>query len=398
MPALQSESPAVHPTVSAPIADPLRLAFVMHAMQVAGAEVLVTRIIHQLRGLITPTVVCLDAIGQLGHELQREGVEVLCLNRRSGRDLKLAGRLARALTERRIELVHAHQYTPFFYSALAKLWGKRSFELIFTEHGRHYPDVVSAKRRWINRLVLSRLANSVNACCRFSANALANLDGFTAAKIDVIYNGVDAEEFRPAEDRGAIRRDLGLKPDRKYAAMIARFHPVKDHATLLRGFQHAAAACPNVDLILVGDGPERAKFESLTAELGLVERVQFWGVRSDVARILQAMDVFVLSSISEAASLTLLEAMASGRPVVVGNVGGNPEIVTDGVEGLLFERQQPEQLAAALIKLFTDNNFSQQAGDAGRERVLKDFQWSGTMAKYEALYRQVAARQQGRSA
>ena len=122
-----------------------------------------------------------------------------------------------------------------------------------------------------------------------------------------------------------------------YIAMVARFHPVKDHAMLLHAFGQAAARA-DVDLLLVGDGKLRGPLESLVASLGLTGRVRFLGVRPDVPDLLRAVDVFALTLVSEAASLTLLEAMASRLPVVVTAVGGNPEIVREGVEGLLVPR------------------------------------------------------------
>ncbi len=139
-----------------------------------------------------------------------------------------------------------------------------------------------------------------------------------------------------------------------YLACVARFHPVKDHATLLRAFAAVAAARDNVDLLLVGDGPLRGELERLTRQLGIQSRVRFLGVRSDVPDLLRAVDLFTLTSVSEAASLTLLEAMASFLPVVVTAVGGNPEIVRHEKEGLLVPRADAPATAAALLRLLGD--------------------------------------------
>src|SRR5262249_11894338 len=145
---------------------------------------------------------------------------------------------------------HAHQYTPFFYGALAARRSRRRPPVIFTEHGRHYPDVVSRQRRWANRLILGRLATRVNAVCEFSARQLSRLDGFRADRITVIENGIDPEQYGRAADLASARAQLGLDPARRYIAMIARFHPVKDHATLLRAFAETARSRSDVDLLL----------------------------------------------------------------------------------------------------------------------------------------------------
>ena len=177
-------------------APPVRVGFVLHVMQVAGAEVLVAETIRRLGERIDPVVLCLDGIGQLGEALQAEGISVVALARRPGLDLGVAYRLAAEIRRRQLEVVHAHQYTPFFYAALAKLLMKRKPHLIFTEHGRHYPDTVSWKRRTLNRLLLARLADDINGVCHFSADSLAKVDGFGARQITVIPNGIDLPLYR----------------------------------------------------------------------------------------------------------------------------------------------------------------------------------------------------------
>ncbi len=370
---------------------PLRLGFIMHVMQVAGAEMLVAETIRRLAGRIDPVIFCLDAVGALGEQLQAEGVEVVYLGRRPGRDWRMVWRLAHELRTRRIEVLHAHQYTPFFYAALAKSWIRRRPRLIFTEHGRHYPDVVSRLRRAANRLVLHRFANAVNACCAFSAKSLHAVDGFPERCIEVIENGIDLSRYGRAADRAELRVRLGLDPDRRYIAMVARFHPVKDHAMLLHAFGQAAARA-DVDLLLVGDGKLRGQLESLVASLGLTGRVRFLGVRPDVPDLLRAVDVFALTSVSEAASLTLLEAMASRLPVVVTAVGGNPEIVREGVEGLLVPRGDAAAAGAAILRLLDNPAQAAAMGAAGRARVEERYRLSQTIEAYWQLYRRLGRR------
>jgi glycosyltransferase involved in cell wall biosynthesis len=361
-------------------------------MQVAGAEVLVTEAIHRLRGRIDPVVFCLDGVGPLGERLLAEGVPVLSFGRRPGRDLRVSWRMAREVRARRVEVVHAHQYAPFFYAALARLLSGTSPRLIFTEHGRHFPDVVSSRRRAANRLVLDHLAEAVNAVCAFSARSINRMEGFAGARIEVIENGIELERYGGAADRAALRRRLGLEEHRRYVANVARFHPIKDQAMLLRAFRVVAQRRPDVDLLLVGDGLLRPDLERLTRELGLEGRVRFLGVRRDVPDLLQAVDVFALTSISEAASLTLLEAMASGLPVVVTAVGGNPEIVRHGREGLLVPRGDAEATAAALLRLLDEPAAATVMGQAGRDRVRERYQLQQTIEAYWRLYERLAGR------
>jgi glycosyltransferase involved in cell wall biosynthesis len=354
-------------------------------MQVAGAEVLVKEIIERLGPRIAPTVFCLDDIGPLGEQLRAAGTEVVCLNRKPGRDWGVAWRLAQEVRRRQIAVLHAHQYTPFFYAALAAPlagWPR----VILTEHGRHFPDTVSPLRRALNRLVLDHLANDVNAVCEFSARSLCRVDGFAGGRIHVIENGIAAERYMASADRDSLRRRLGLDPKRRYIANVARLHPVKDQATLLRGFARLIERRDNIDLLLVGDGPLRGNLMELTRALGIADRVYFLGVRRDVPDLLRAVDIFALTSVSEAASLTLLEAMAAGLPVVVTAVGGNPEMVRHGREGLLVRRGNAEDIAAAFQQLLDDPDRTATLSQAARARVWAHYRLERTVERYARLY------------
>lgn len=354
---------------------PLRIGFVLHVMNVAGAEMLVRELIRRAGSRIIPAVFCLEEIGRMGEEMRAEGIDVIHFDRRGGVDWGVIRRMAKAIRERELDIVHAHQYTPFYYSALARLFSRRRPKLILTEHGRHYPDVVSRKRRMANRLLLGRSADAITACCEFSANGLSVNDGFPRNRIQIIENGIEVDRYGP-------------KPPTHSRTIlhVARHHPVKDQATLLRGFAIAAPDLPGATLQMVGDGPLRGELESLAHELGIADRVEFLGVRSDVPDLMRAADVFVLTSLSEAASLTLMEAMATGLPVVVTDVGGNGEIVRHEREGLLFPRSDAVGCAAAFKRLLADPALAKRLGDAGRIRVRDRYRLDRTVDDYFNLY------------
>ncbi|MDA7878536.1 glycosyltransferase [bacterium] len=384
-----------HAAVDAPAKDAnakkIRVGFVMHVMQVAGAEVLVTQIIEQLSDRIEATVFCLDALGELGQKLLDAGIPVIVLNRKPGLDRDVAKRLANEVKSRQIEVLHAHQYTPFFYSALSRMLHRTKTKILFTEHGRHYPDIVSTKRRLANRLVLQHYADISTACCDFSARALREIEGFP--KAITLPNGVDLRglpERGPQEKTNQMREKLGMQTGIPYAACIARFHPVKDHETLIRAWQVVNQSLPTAKLLLVGDGECRDKCEALCRELDLKDSVEFWGIRHDVPEILRAIDVFALTSVSEAASLTLLEAMASGCPAVLTDVGGNPEHVTHGIEGFLAPRSDSQTIGERLLELLSSPNHSEVMGAAARKRVESDFDLTGVIEQYAAHFQKLA--------
>src|SRR5215831_14408345 len=204
-------------------ARPIRVGFVLHSMHVAGAEVLVAETIRRLESRIEPVVFCLDVVGPLGGRLQREGVPVLAFGRKPGFDFSVSKRMAAEIRQRGVSVVHAHQYTPFFYGGIAaRLSGVRP-RVIFTEHGRHFPDVVSTRRRLANKWILDRLADHVNAVCEFSARSLSRVDGFSRSRIEVIPNGVDLPRYGRVADLRSLRDRLGLDSERRYITTVARF-------------------------------------------------------------------------------------------------------------------------------------------------------------------------------
>lgn len=367
------------------MSDAIAIGLVVHVMQMAGAERLVVETIRRLGSRVRPTVFCLDAQGSLGAELEREGIDVVVFGRRPGLDLSVGRRLADEIGRRQIQVVHAHQYTPFFYAALARLRPGRRFKLILTEHGRHYPDLVSAKRRLGNRLLLARLADRINAVCAFSADALAVKDGFPRERIEIIPNGIDLAEY----DQASAASDLPA--GRRFITTIARFHPVKDHATLIRAFARIAGRFPDVDLLLAGEGPLKHDLESLTATLRVTDRVRFLGVRRDVPALLKATTIFALTSVSEGASLTVLEAMAAGRPIVLTDVGGNPELVRRDVDGLLAPRGDVDGIAQAFASLLSDSALAARLAESASQRVRREFLLDRTIERYYELYRALAA-------
>jgi L-malate glycosyltransferase len=356
-------------------------------MQVAGAEVLVTQIIERLKDQIDPTVFCLDRIGQLGEELQQSGIPVVVLGRKAGIDLALTTTYGRELRDRNIQLVHAHQYTPFFYSAISRMRGA-PIKILMTEHGRHYPDIVTAKRRWFNRWFLTRFANHSTACCRFSADALSRHDGFR--NVEVLYNGIDLRACpTPAVDRSELRSQLGMSAQSLYVVCIARFHPVKDHPTLILAFKQVVEKCPNARLVLVGTGDERSNLEKLVQECNLQTYVEFWGLRRDVHQILRAADLFCLTSVSEAASLTLLEAMAMECPVAITDVGGNPEHIDHGKQGLLSPRGDSDKLAENILFLLQNEVTAKRMARAAKQRVESDFRLVDAIDRYYEIYKSI---------
>jgi glycosyltransferase involved in cell wall biosynthesis len=209
-----------------------------------------------------------------------------------------------------------------------------------------------------------------------------------------IYNAVDVKDHAIKIDVQEKKRQLNISPDEKVIGIVARLVPVKNHRTLFAAFKKVRQACPKTRLLIVGEGPLDEDLRRFAAELGETENILFLGKRDDVRELLHIMDVVCLASLSEGLSLTLLEAMASARPAVATNVGGNPELVLDGLTGLLVPPRDPERMAEAIVALLRDDGRRRSMGEAGRRRVEEKFNIQNCVKEYEELYFTLA-RQKG---
>jgi L-malate glycosyltransferase len=340
---------------------------VLHSLCVGGAEVLVARLARRLGDSYRFLFVCLDELGSLGRDLRAEGFPVHVLERRAGLDWDLPRRMANFWRAFDVDLVHAHQYTPFFYSLVARWWYRR-LPVLFTEHGRHFPDYPRKKRILANRLLLNRRDRIVGVG-QAVRMALIENEGLPADRVGVIYNGVDLSAYASGTNqRDAVRKELGIGDQDLMIVQVARLDYLKDHATALRTLQHVLSRRPEARLVLVGEGPERASIEGLIHEHRLTPFVRVLGLRRDVPRLLGAADVFLLSSISEGIPLTIIEAMAAGVPVVSTDVGGVAEILE---HGLLAPAGDAAGLADAIVRLASDPRLRTRMVAVGRARAFQ---------------------------
>ena len=174
-------------------AKPITVCQLLHSMNVGGAEVLAARLVRRLCGSFRFVFACLDEVGPLGEELRDDGFLIALLGRKPGLDWGCPIRLARLLREERVDIVHAHQYGPFFYGLTTRLLGLRR-PILFTEHGRHQPDFPRPKRMLVNRLLLSRQDRVVGVGASVRQALVAN-EGIPARRIKVLYNGIDVDAF-----------------------------------------------------------------------------------------------------------------------------------------------------------------------------------------------------------
>ena len=254
--------------------------------------------------------------------------------------------------------------------------------VLFTEHGRLSDAPPSAKRRLLNP-ALARLARRIFSVSHDLRRHMV-AEGLPASRIEVVHNGIDPGAD-PSGDRDAARLSLGVDASTLVLITVARLDPVKDLATLLRAVRHAREAVPDLVLAIVGDGPERDPLERAAQALGLGSMVRFLGHRDNARWWLAGADIYVNSSVSEGISLTILEGMAAGLPVVATSVGGTPEVVDESC-GLLVPPRDPGRLAEALVALGGDRGQRVRMGAAARGRVRTSFSLDRMVDTYRRAY------------
>jgi len=265
---------------------------------------------------------------------------------------------------------------------------------IHSEHGIDWDTTDKEPwRRLLCRRLAFQLADRVLSVSHFLRDLHARRTAFPARKIEVIHNGVDSHRFAPdSAARVRVRRELGLAGDEFCIGCVGNLIPVKDQLTLLRATARFAESRRPWRLLIAGDGPERTQMAAFVdAHPACKDRVLFLGRHNAVSELLNALDVYVLSSLTEGISNSLLEAMATGLPVAATATGGNPEVVVGGESGLLFPVGDDTCLSAHLIALEERRELRQQMGLKALRRVRDEFSIDSMVRKYEEMYESLGA-------
>jgi glycosyltransferase involved in cell wall biosynthesis len=371
---------------TSPRRGPPTLAYVVNNLNPGGTEKLVVEMGLALRSEYEIIVVCLDEPGFWANELRSKGIAVHCVWRQPGRDLAVAVRLADHFRRFDVRIVHAHQTTPWFYSALSRLLYAKP-KLLFEEHGRFFPEVTNRTRILVNRLLIRKLTHCFVAVSQDIRERLGKYEGLDADRIEVIYNGVRTEPALEAGEREALRSELGFTPESFVVGTVGRFDPIKNLPMLVASLERVSGEIGALHGLLVGDGPVFSEIVSLVERAGLCDRVRMTGFRSDARKMIGCMDLFVLSSFSEGTSMALLEAMMAGIPVAVTLVGGNPEIVIDGESGWTVPSGDVDALAAAIRDSARDEGKRKALSAAGKRRFERHFSFDRMIDDYRKQYR-----------
>ena len=391
------------PPVGVEGVSPLRIAYLIDHLGPGGAEALTAAYLPHLRSLgVRPSVLAFNAHsgGRLIHEIRSQGVpvEVLGIDRMG--DPRALSRVLSRLRRERVDLVHAQlELSELIGPAVARILRIPSVVTLHTTTTASQ-GARARVRALLVGAVLRRLCDRIIAVSDHAARHYVEVDRLPTARISTVYNGIDLGRFRPpasvSDLRAATRRELGVPDDSPLIVTVAVLRQPKGIQHLIRAMPAILREIPGARYLIVGDGEYRAELASLARRTGVGERIVFAGARTDVARMLHASDLFVLPTLTEALPTVIAEAMAAGLAIVATRVGGIPEMVEDGRNGLLIDAGDEAALAMACTRVLADHELSTRLAATGSLVVSERFDLSRQAGRLRELYAELVADARGR--
>lgn len=371
--------------------DPRPLvAHVVYRFDVGGLENGVVNLINRMPAdRYRHVVIALTEVTDFRLRIVRDDVECIALHKKPGHALWIYPQLYRLFRRLKPAIVHSRNLAAL--EAQVPAWLAGVPLRVHGEHGRDVDDLDGSNRKYqrLRRLYQPFVSHYIALSCDLADYLQARV-GIGAAQLSQIYNGVDAEKFRPVAARQAIAGCPFGEPDHYLIGTVGRMQTVKDQTLLARAFILALQLAPELKsrlrLVMVGDGPLRTQVQQMLAAAHLDELAWLPGERSDIADVLRGLDCFALPSLAEGVSNTILEAMASGLPVVATAVGGNAELVEADRSGKLVPAGDAAAMAQALLYYAQRPELARAAGRYGRQLVEQQFSLDAMVGRYQALY------------
>lgn len=357
---------------------------VLHLIETSGpggAENMLISLVKNLDRSRYRSFVCLLRDGWLKTQLERLGIETIVVPQHCSLDVLWLFRNYRLLKHRSIHVMHAHEFAMNVYgSFLSSVTG---IPIVATVHGKNYFWV-----KWRRRLAYRFVARQsvMVGVSEDLKQFLTQRAAIHPDKVRIVHNGVDLYRYAESDRPNTIRKELEINDNQPVIGTVGNLYAVKGQTYLLRACVVVARAFPDFMLLVAGRGDQLGALEEEARGLGILRNVRFLGFREDIPCLLQAMDVFVLPSFSEGLPLSILEAMALGKPVVASNVGGIPEVVKDGMTGYLVPPKDPEALAEKILLLLHHPQLAADLGRSGRKRVQEAFSLEQMIQEYQSLY------------
>ncbi len=366
----------------------IRVLQLVEGLSLGGAETKLLELIDHMDKSRFETTVCSLGLGnnKLLHRVKELDVDFLQMERKNRFDVTLPFRLAKLAKEKQIDVIMTTLFYADFMGALAgKIAGTKA---VFSWETISAPEWLYPRRLYPYRFAI-RYCTNVISVSKATARWLSDERGVAPDKVIVIPYGVDIDKFSPGKNL-ELKRSLGLADDAPVVGTVARLHPQKGHKYLIEAAPEIIRNVPNVKFVFAGDGETRTELEQMVQQKGIAEHFMFLGFRSDVHELLNVFDMFVLPSLYEGLPNVILEAMATGLPVVACAVDGTPELVVDGETGYLAEPRVPEQLAVKISDIMSKPERAKSFGEAGRLRAEEHFSLTKEVNEFQTLYEKFA--------
>ncbi|WP_090906803.1 TIGR03088 family PEP-CTERM/XrtA system glycosyltransferase [Nitrosospira sp. Nsp13] len=371
--------------------QPPLIVHVIHHLGVGGLENgLVNLINHIPPERYRHAIVCLKGYSDFRHRILRENVEIVALNKREGHDFGLYLNLFRTLRRLKPDIVHTRNLGTMEGQVIAAVAGARA--RIHGEHGRDIFDLHGKNRKYnLLRKAIRPFVDHFIAVSRDLESWLVDTVGATPQRIDQIYNGVDSLRFHPRDGTPFGAGPQGFFTENTFVVgSVGRMADVKNYPSLIQAFlrmlKEEPAAREHFRLLIVGEGTSRRECIEMLREAGAEALAWFPGERADIPELMRTMDLFVLPSLGEGISNTILEAMSTGLPVVATSVGGNVELVKEGYTGMLVPPGEPSALTEAMLRYYRNPDLIIQHGRAARRQIEASFSMETMTQGYLQVY------------
>lgn len=362
---------------------PMNVLYVIWSLETGGAEQVVAALATGLdRKRFRPMVCCLNWEGELAPSVKNEEIPVFSLNKARGFDPAIILKLARLLRREKIDVVHTHLWTSNFWGRIAASLARTPI-VVTTEHNI---DVWKSRHHFLADRLLGKVTSKVVYVSDSVMSFYVDKTGIGPPRGQRIYNGIDTGRFRGSFDTSRLRRELGIDQQAMVISTIGRLVPQKGHRLFIDVMKQVRNSCPSAVGLIVGEGECEDELKQYNQEQKTSGFVHLTGLRRDIAEILHLSDVFVLSSYREGFPITILEAMAVGRPCVVTDVGGNSEAVDSGATGFVTPPGDADSLAKPIIQLLQDDDLRASMGRHARRRIDDLFSIRAMVAQTEDLY------------
>jgi len=365
--------------------------YLIHRFTFGGTEKVIVNLVNNSSPYIH-NIICsfCDHDSEFVEELYPLRRHVISLNKKQGNDLSIPFKIASICHKQNIHIIHALGWATYAEGIFAAKF-LRKLKFIFSFRGKTIEDTFKIpKRRIYAQKLFAYLCDVIITPSENLKKEYAHMIGINEKKIKVIYNGIDIDKFNfhKSDVRNSKRKEFGLKMEDIVIGSVARFDPVKNLTALIFAFSKVKKNISDkCKLLLIGDGPEMPKIKKMIKNLDLTKDVILPGMRKDIPECLNTMDIYAQPSRSEGVPNSILEAMASGLPVIATNVGGVPEIVLHDKTGILIDWHNQTALIKAIEYLIKNHNKRKEMGKLGRERVLSKFSIQKMVSEYENLYK-----------